>query len=60
MRLNYSETDDDCGGCGSTAADRIRSNPGEQQGTWICPHCGAEKCLMCCMGDDVECGNCDS
>ena len=60
MKLNYAESDEDCIGCGATAGDRLRNQPAEPQGTWVCQHCGGEKCAMCCMGDDVECGNCDS
>lgn len=38
----------ECDGCGNEAPERIT----------ICPHCGSEKCNMCDMGDDCECGNC--
>ena len=59
MSLNYRETDDECPGCGATAGDRKDNKPGEPQGLSMCPHCHTEKCCMCDMGDDVECGNCD-
>lgn len=59
MSLNYRETDDECPGCGATSADRKHNKPNEPQGLSECPHCGTEKCTMCDMGDDVECGNCD-
>lgn len=57
--MNYRESDDDCSGCGSTAAERARSRAGEPPGLSDCPHCGATKCSLCDLGDDVECGNCD-
>lgn len=57
---NYRETDAVCQGCGATSAERRQSNPMQPQGLSDCPHCGAEKCSMCDMGDDVECGNCDA
>ena len=60
MSLNYRETDDACGGCGSTLADRRHSNPLEQHGLSACPHCGAEKCTVCDMGDNVDCGSCET
>ena len=58
MSLNYRETDDECPSCGATDVDRKRNKPDEPQGLSECPQCGAEKCCMCDMGDDVECGNC--
>ena len=60
MSYNYRESDDDCQGCGATAADRKANNPDERQGLSTCPHCATDKCCMCEMGDDVECGNCDA
>lgn len=53
-------TDRECDGCGSTLAERERRSKanGGLTGLRKCPHCGADKCLMCDMGDDVECGNC--
>lgn len=60
MKLNYRETDDTCGGCGATFIDRRRNQPEEPQGLSECPHCGADKCCMCDLGDDVECGSCDA
>ncbi len=59
MAQNYRETDDECPGCGATAAERQRNKPGAPQGLSECPHCGTEKCCMCDMGDDVECISCD-
>ena len=58
MSYRYHESTMDCEGCGSTAEDRKKNRPNDRQGTSICPHCGTEKCCMCDMGDDVECGNC--
>lgn len=55
---NYRETDEECQGCGATAADRNRSVPHSPQGLSNCPHCGTDKCAICDMGDDVECANC--
>lgn len=57
------DEDDDCHGCGATLADRERhkaSAPDANISTAlsVCPHCGAGKCAMCDMGDDVACGNC--
>jgi hypothetical protein len=56
--MNYRETDDECPGCGATAEDRKDNKPNEPQGLATCPSCGAEKCCMCDMGDDVECVSC--
>lgn len=53
---NYRITDEECPTCGATASDRQRH--AEPQGLWKCPHCSSEKCCMCDMGDDVECGAC--
>lgn len=58
MSLNYWETDDECNGCGATAAERRANKPDEPQGLSECPHCGTDKCTMCDIGDDVACGNC--
>lgn len=58
MIHNYRETAEDCQGCGATAADRSKNAPGRPQGLSNCPHCATDKCAMCDMGDDVECGNC--
>lgn len=58
MSHNYRETDEECQGCGASASDRVRNNPHVQQGLSECPHCGKDKCSMCDLGDDVECGNC--
>lgn len=59
MSLNYRETDDECPGCGATARGRRDNKPNSPQGLSECPQCGAEKCCMCDMGDDVECASCD-
>lgn len=48
--------DEACGGCGATPEDR--ANPGNYLGLLICQFCDSDKCCMCDMGDDVECGNC--
>ncbi len=47
-----------CEGCGATASDRQNNKPDSPQELSECPHCGSQKCCMCDMGDDVECGNC--
>jgi hypothetical protein len=57
--MNYRETNDECPGCGATADDRKKNRPEDQQGLSECRHCGALKCCMCDMGDDVECISCD-
>lgn len=58
----------ECGGCGSTHSDRMKKAgndamefPGEDHTPYLknCPHCGAIKCSMCDMGDDVRCITCD-
>ncbi len=59
MQHNYRETDEDCKGCGATAGDRKRNQPTQPQGLSSCPHCEANKCCMCDMGDDVGCVRCD-
>ena len=56
--MNYRETNDECPSCGATARDRKQNKPCEPQGLDTCPHCSAEKCCMCDMGDDVECISC--
>lgn len=57
--MNYRETDDECPSCGASARDRKQNKPNEPQGLETCPFCRSEKCCMCDMGDDVECGSCD-
>ena len=52
------QDDDECDGCGSTAAERRSNRPDDPGGLTACPHCGAMKCCMCDMGDDVGCGSC--
>ena len=42
-----------------TADERARNKAGAPHGLSDCPHCGATKCCICDLGDDVECGNCD-
>lgn len=56
--------DDECGGCGSTLAERQKRRdkyPDDDVPTGLtrCPHCDADKCCMCDMGDDTECASCD-
>ena len=58
MNQNYRETDDECRGCGAGPYDRRHNKPSDPQGLSSCPHCGSDKCCMCDLGDDVECGNC--
>ena len=58
--MDYRETDDECDGCGSTAGYRATNKKTEPQGLSTCPHCGSDKCCMCDMGDEVECGQCQS
>jgi hypothetical protein len=55
---------DECSGCGSTRADREQyrkknSDDTISVDTKLCPHCGAQKCCMCDMGDDVACTACE-
>ena len=57
-RNNYRETTAKCSGCGSTHAERKETVPEGPHGLSSCPHCGSDKCVMCDMGDDVECGCC--
>ncbi|EIW6162754.1 hypothetical protein MF451_003751 [Salmonella enterica subsp. enterica serovar Saintpaul] len=38
-----------CEGCGNDDPEYVEH----------CTTCGAQKCDMCDMGDDVECGNCE-
>jgi len=59
VQLNYRKTEDECPSCGATHTDRFRNKPTEPLGLSECPHCGAEKCCMCDMGDDVDCPSCD-
>lgn len=40
----------ECNGCGFE----------KPESKTTCPHCGADKCNVCDMGDDVECANCAS
>lgn len=52
-----------CPGCGSSLQERLSKAtryPSERISTAIreCPHCGAGKCCMCDMGNDVECPSC--
>lgn len=56
--MPYRPSDLICCGCGATADERQRLRPDMPQGLSVCPYCDAEKCAVCDMGDDVECGNC--
>lgn len=59
---NYLGHDGECQSCGSTLADRDafgQRNAGALRTLSECKFCGATKCCMCDMGDDVECGSCD-
>lgn len=54
-----------CNGCGSTQADREDYRKRNKDDsipvdTKNCSHCGAEKCCMCDMGDDVLCMSCEA
>lgn len=60
MSHQYQDTDRECGGCGATAADRNLNRGEDPQGLSKCPHCDADKCCMCDMGDDVECISCSN
>ena len=44
-----------CDGCNSTAAQRMLE---DYTGLRPCNRCGALKCALCDMGDDVECASC--
>jgi hypothetical protein len=57
--MNYRESSNTCPSCGATEGDRRSNKPQAPQGLDECPYCGAEKCCMCDMGDDVECLSCD-
>lgn len=57
---NYRETDDECSTCGGKSGDRKHNKPDEPQGLSKCPHCNADKCCMCDMGDDVPCMSCEN
>ncbi len=48
-----------CDGCGSTETDRINAGC-EDTGLKECRYCGASKCEMCDMGDDVDCMTCEN
>lgn len=55
--------DEECPGCGSALKDReekAKRSPDEALPTNLtrCPYCGAQKCVMCDMGDDTECISC--
>ena len=60
--------DEECHGCGSSLADRQKyaqrnATTDEEPiptGFSDCPRCGAKKCCMCDMGDDVGCLSCDT
>lgn len=63
------ENTGECEGCGSTHRDRMARAgasaiefPGEDHTPYLknCPRCGAIKCSMCDMGDDVNCITCDN
>lgn len=55
----------ECPGCGSSQADReayAKRHLGDDTiptALLNCPHCGAQKCCMCDMGDDVLCLSCE-
>lgn len=49
--------DMDCPACGAAPADRQRI--GDYLELRECPHCGAQKCAFCDMGDDVPCSSCE-
>lgn len=56
---------EECAGCGSSQKDREDyrgryNDPAIPVDLKKCPHCGAQKCCMCDMGDDVECMSCDN
>lgn len=63
MSHNYRESDEECQGCGSSFEDRQKrrdENPEDDIPTGLseCIYCGTDKCCMCDMGDDVNCGSC--
>lgn len=54
----------ECPGCGSKQHDRENyrkqhSDDSIPLDLATCGHCGAKKCCMCDMGDDVECISCN-
>lgn len=59
--MSVNPNDGVCGGCGSTLADREKFAAGADDvplSIGACPYCNTDKCCMCDMGDDVNCGNC--
>jgi len=57
----------ECPACGSRMRDRedyIKRTCDPKDGVTTelakCPFCGADKCCMCDMGDDVRCLSCES
>lgn len=46
----------DCPSCGSTPKERRKRD--DYQGLRVCLYCDSQKCCMCDMGDDVNCGSC--
>ncbi len=59
MSLHYRETEADCKGWGASLAER-NNHGSDPSGLSECPQCGADKCCVCDMGDDVECVSCDA
>lgn len=59
--------DGECPSCGSSLSDRQTyaadnqhpGNPPLPTNLLTCPHCRANKCIMCDMGDDVACLSCE-
>lgn len=48
--------DMECPACGASPEVRVVHGYVELH---ECPHCGAQKCAFCDMGDDVACSSCE-
>lgn len=55
MKHQDIDHDDECTGCASLPSAR----PADDKELRQCPHCGALKCRLCDMGDDVSCISCE-
>jgi len=63
----WCDMNEECDGCGSTLKDRkdyvsdneLDHNDETLFQTKHCPHCDGIKCIMCDMGNDCSCINCE-